>query len=178
MNLSRLPLLRLALLLTSVCCLEACALPMLSDALNSSGPRSFLGVRFGTSLAQAQNLYPLGSAETSPYGADAYRLSGVGFGEANYESVAYEFTPTHGMQLVVARFSPESGDPILSELKKSLGTPVESGASDSPRSVATWAAPNGVTVTFDGPNRWLVLIGPYGTALEPDVKLRQALVNE
>ena len=165
-----------AVLFVFACCLGACA------AVSTLGPggnrdiASFRDVRFGRPLPQTELLYPLGDPETSPYGADAYTLRNVEVDGAKYESVVFEFTHDHGMQMVFARFATGSGDAILEQLRKNLGSPVESVAGDLPdQREVTWKTASGVKISFDGPGRHLILIGPYGDSLEPDVNLRRQM---
>ncbi len=148
-------------------------------SLADRGPNSFLEVKFGDPLSEAQRLHPLGSSETSPYGWDSYRVIDIAAGAARYQWVIYEFTPDHGMQLVVARFTPDSRDQILQELHKTLGSPNrpdDSGSAEA--SSATWATANGATIRFDWPGRQLVLVGPHGLSLEEDVTLRGQLDDQ
>jgi len=158
-----------------VCLLGACsAVPLAMPS--SRGPSSFLDVRFGNSLVEAQRLHPLGSVETSPYGSEAYRLTDVVAGAASYQWVIYEFTPGYGMQMAVARFNLDSSDQIFEELHKTFGNPeLSNGASSADASIDTWLMANGTSVKFDGPHRQLVLVGAHGKALEADVALREQL---
>ena len=160
-----------------VCLLGACSVVPLAMP-SSRGPSSFLGVKFGNSLMDAEKLYPLGSAETSPYGSEAYRLTDVVAGAASYQWVIYEFTPGHGMQMAMARFNPDSSDEIFEELHKTFGNPgLSNGASSAGASIDTWLMANGTSVKFDGPHRQLVMVGAHGKSLEPDVALREQLQN-
>jgi hypothetical protein len=135
-----------------------------------------MGVRFGLSLAQTQQLHPTGDPQTSPYGAAAYRLADVSAGDAKYDTVVYEFTEDHGMQLVIAEFSDGSGDLILDDLRKTLGAPDASSGSDSTQGPSLiWHTVSGVNVQFDGPMRQLIMLGPDGKSLEGDISLRNQL---
>jgi hypothetical protein len=156
--------------------IAACAAQSPLELEASRGPSSFLGVKFGRSLAEVQKLHPLGSTETSPYGADAFRLTDAVAGEAKYDSVIYEFAPRHGMQMVLVRFAPESRDLIFDGLRKTLGAPDKATATDTAEGPsATWKATNGASAEFDGPNHWFILVGPYGKPLEVDISLRSQL---
>lgn len=143
----------------------------------SGGPRlgSFLDVRLGDSLYQVQMLQPRGNIETSPYGADSYSLRGVDAGGVHYEFATFEFTSAHGMQLVFARFSPESAGIVFGRLRENLGPPSSGGesADSSPETIeAVWRTSDDTVVRFVGPRRYLIIVGPYGKSLEPDIKLR------
>ena len=126
------------------------------DWLDLSRPHltSFLGVRFGESIERVEREYPGGAVETSPYGADLYRVENVEADSVRYESVDYEFTENLGMQLAIATFSPRSGgSPGLSGKLKGwrfasrstsltkLRSPV------APRSAAPPAEGNGCSTT-------------------------------
>jgi hypothetical protein len=167
----------LAAHLLCVCLLGACsAVPLATPS--SRGPNSFLGVNFGNSLMDAEKLHPLGSAEISPRGSEAYRLTDVVAGAASYQWVIYEFTSGHGMQLVVARFNPDSSDQIFEELHKTFGNPgLSDGASSADASIDTWLTAGGTSVKFDGPHRQLIMVGEHGKSLELDVALRAQLQN-
>jgi hypothetical protein len=162
--------------LVLICGLAACsAVAPLATSANQ-GPSAFMGVRFGLTLAQTQQLHPTGDPETSPYGADAYRLADVSVGDAKYDSVVYEFTNNHGMQMVIAQFLAGSGDLILDDLRKTLGAPDTSSDTDSTDGPSLiWHTASGVNVQFDGPKRQLILLGPYGKSLEGDINLRNQL---
>lgn len=135
-----------------------------------------MSVGFGSSLSQTEMLHPLGSRETSPYGADAYTLTNAGAGAVKYESVIFEFTHDHGMQMVLARFAPGSADLLLEELHKTLGTPNSSNESATPeQSEASWDTAGGVRVNFIGPRRRLIMLGPYGKSLQSDIELRDQI---
>jgi len=167
----------LAAHLLFLCLLGACsAIPLAMPS--SRGPNSFLGVTFGDSLMDAEKLHPLGSAEISPYGSEAYRLTEVVAGPASYEWVIYEFTSGHGMQMVLARFNPDSSDQIFEELHKTFGNPeLSDGAGSADASIDTWLMASGTSVKFDGPHRQLIMVGAHGKSLEVDVALRQQLQN-
>lgn len=135
---------------------------------------SFLGVRFGDSIDSVMRRHPNGLQETSPFGAPAYRIDNQDAGTVVYKKVVYEFNDS-GMQLAIARFSPADASDVLKQLTNSLGTPTSSGGtdvSDASTVHATWTMPGGETVDFSGPSHRLTLVGPRGSALEPDVQLR------
>lgn len=134
---------------------------------------SFLGVRFGATLAEVQRVFPGGIPETSPYGADAFRIANVNAGAATYKSVIYEFVEGQGMQLALARFDALSAKAVLDELQQSLGQPTRTDSRPgAPAEQALWRAPAGVSVRYDGGEGLLVIVGPHGASLEPDIKLR------
>lgn len=168
---------QLAPLLLLVCLMSACsAVPLAMPS--SRGASSFLDVEFGNSLQDVERLHPLGSVETSPYGSEAYRLTDVVAGVASYRWVIYEFAPGHGMQMVVARFDPDSGDQIFEELHKTFGNPdLSNGASSADASIDTWLTAGEASVKFDGPHHQLVMVGAHGKSLEADVALREQLQN-
>ncbi|MFZ0890250.1 MAG: hypothetical protein WA005_17560 [Candidatus Binataceae bacterium] len=158
--------------------LLACLLGSCSAIGPFSGPRrfgSFLDVRFGDSLLQVQMLHPRGNIETSPYGADDYTLKSVDAEGVHYEFASFEFSSGHGMQLVFARFSPESAGTVFERLRDNLGAPSTGGepADSSPQTTdAAWRTSDETVVRFVGPRRYLIIVGPYGKSLEPDIKLR------
>jgi hypothetical protein len=154
-------------------CLGACARLSAFAPAGSRDVNSFMGVHFGRTLPQAEMVHPLGSRETSPYGADAYTLTNVDAGGVKYESVTYEFTSDHGMQIVLARFAPGYEGPIIEQLRKTLGPPGKSDGSGSGQNQTTWNTASGARVSFDASARRLILIGPYGKPLEPDIALRE-----
>lgn len=160
-------------ILLLACCLAACARLSAFAPVGSHDVNSFMDVPFGRTLPQAEMVHPLGSRETSPYGADAYTLTNVDAGGVKYESVTYEFTSDHGMQIVLARFAPGYDGPILEQLRKTLGPPDKSDGSASGQNQATWNTASGVRVSLDASARRLILIGPYGKPLEPDIALRE-----
>lgn len=84
---------------------------------------SFLGVRFGSSLDRVREELPDGDFETSPYGANAWRVENIEAGGVRYRKVVFEFTDNMGMQLAIAEFAPEAGATVLAQLKRALGEP-------------------------------------------------------
>jgi hypothetical protein len=138
---------------------------------------SFLGVRFGESVDRVRRELPDGSLETSPYGAEAYRVEDLQVGEVRYDLVLFEFTAGTGMQLVIAHFSPGDAGVVLGQLKRALGDAPHSrsGPGVGPESLlARWDLPGNEQVTFDGPESRVVLLGPGGSPLRRDIALRAA----
>jgi hypothetical protein len=134
---------------------------------------SFIGVRFGESPTRVHLRYPRGEVETSPNGAQAYRLKGIQVGTINYETVLFEFTSEAGMQLAIARFAPDSTGEVLKHLEAAFGPPdvIRRGqASRASDLDASWELTRGERITFDGPARVVVLLGPGGGPLRRDVQ--------
>ncbi len=141
---------------------------------------SFIGVRFGESMMRVQLRYPGGSVETSPNGADAYRLQGVNVGTIQYETVVFEFSSESGMQLAFAKFAPASSDEVLARLKGSFGAPdsLREGQTPGSQSLeATWELPRGERISFSGAQRVVVLLGPGGAGLRRDIRPRLEAPN-
>jgi hypothetical protein len=159
-------------------CLGACARLLAFAPTGGHDVNSFVGVRFGRTLQQVEIAHPLGSRETSPYGADAYTLTNVEAGGVKYESVTYEFTADRGMQIVLARSAPGYEDPIVQQLRKTLGPPDKSDGNGAVQNPVTWNTASGARVSFDRSARRLILIGPYGKSLESDIGLREQAEEE
>ncbi|HUY27906.1 MAG TPA: hypothetical protein VMV27_10845 [Candidatus Binataceae bacterium] len=143
---------------------------------------SFLGVRFGASLDRVREELPDGDFETSPYGADAWRVSNVESGGVIYRSVVFEFTSNLGMQMAIAQFAPGAAATVLGQLKRALGEPaaLRSGggaASDPDTLMASWELPHNERVTFNGPDQQVEMLGPAGSPLRHDAVLRRARNN-
>lgn len=138
---------------------------------------SFLDVRFGDSLYRVQNRFPNGSLETAPYGADTYRLENIEVDGVRYQRVKYEFTSYSGMQLVMAWFTPDSSEQVLEKLIAAIGAPTEDSAKGSaPADTrAMWRLPHGERVVFDGPKRFVAVLGPGGGPLRQDEAENEAL---
>jgi len=132
---------------------------------------SFLDVRFGDSLYRVQNRFPNGSIETAPYGADTYRINNIEVDGVRYQQVKYEFTTYSGMQLVMAWFTPDSSGKVLEKLVAAVGPPTEQnsakGSAPADTQVA-WQLPHGERVLFDGPKRFVAVVGPGGGPLKQD----------
>ena len=142
---------------------------------------SFLGVHFGDRLDQLEARFPAGARETSPYGAPSYKLQKVSSGAVDYKDVIYEFDEKAGMQLVIAHFTPSSAAAAYQELQNTLGPPTSTGSinvSDISAVDATWQLGNSVSVNFNGAFNRLSLIGPSGTPLMKDIRLRDLAVPE
>jgi hypothetical protein len=138
---------------------------------------SFLDIHFGAQLVEVQERYPMGAVETSPYGAEAYRIERLRSEQLHYDTVIYEFTVHTGMQLAIATFAPDSTGGVFDELSKALGAPTaqkQLGASGTDGVEATWELPHGERVTFDGPNRRIVMLGPAGSPLKQDIAIRES----
>jgi hypothetical protein len=156
--------------------------PVRTPAWLVPGPNltSFIGVRFGESMVRVQLRYPGGSVETSPNGADAYRLQGVSVGEIQYETVVFEFSSESGMQLALAKFAPASSDEVLARLKESFGAPdiLREGQSPGSQNLeAIWELPRGERISFSGAQRVVVLLGPGGAGLRRDIRPRLEAPN-
>lgn len=138
---------------------------------------SFLDVRFGDSLYRVQNRFPNGSLETAPYGADTYRLENIEVDGVRYSQVKYEFTSYSGMQLVMAWFTPDSSGKVFEKLIAAVGAPTEqdSAKGSAPADTrAMWRLPHGERVVFDGPKRFVAVLGPGGGPLKQDVAENEA----
>jgi hypothetical protein len=149
---------------------------------------SFLGVEFGSSLDRVREDLPDGDFETSPYGANAWRVGSVESGGVRYSSVVFEFTDNTGMQMAIAEFAPGDGAGVLSQLKRALGEPaalrsgtagsnahaaptgVNLGADDM---IANWDLPHNEKVTFNGPSQQVEMLGPAGSPLRHDLVMRR-----
>jgi hypothetical protein len=166
---------RLTGLALSVCFLFGCAVVRrVNPFARSFGP--VLGVRFSQSLREVEAQLPNGQPETSPYGADCWRVRNVSDDGIKYQSVIFEFTHRHGMQLAIAWFPKASSREVLERLHGTLGKPSESSAPGKWAArdlIASWRLGDGAAVSFDGPARRLALVGPFGKGLIRDIKLRQ-----
>src|SRR5258707_10378669 len=137
---------------------------------------AFLDVRFGDSLYRVQNRFPNGSLETAPYGADTYRINNIEVDGVRYQQVKYEFTTYSGMQLVMAWFTPDSSGKVLEKLVSAVGPPTEQNSAKGSAPIDTqaiWQLPHGERVVYDGPKRFVAVVGPGGGPLKQD-----ALENE
>jgi len=126
---------------------------------------SFLDVRFGDSLYRVQTRFPSGAIETAPYGADTYRINNIEVDSIRYKQVKYEFTTYSGMQLVMAWFTPDSSAKVLGKLVQAVGAPSEQRSSKgtAPEDTqALWELPHGERVVYDGPKRFVAVVGPGG----------------
>ncbi len=132
---------------------------------------SFLDVRFGDSLYRVQNRFPNGTVETAPYGADTYRINNIEVDGIRYQQVKYEFTTYSGMQLVMAWFTPDSNGTVLEKLVAAVGPPTEqnSAKGSAPSDTqAVWRLPHGERVVYDGPKRFVAVLGPGAGPLKQD----------
>lgn len=149
----------------------AVAIPKIRDVLGPPNVTSFLGVRFGDSMYRVQNRFPNGSVETAPYGADTYRLDNIEVDSIRYQQIKYEFTTYSGMQLVMAWFTPDSSGKVLEKLVEAVGPPSEQSSikgSAPAETHAVWRLPHGERVIFDGPKRFVAVMGPGGGSLKQD----------
>jgi hypothetical protein len=156
----------------------AAAMPKIRDLLGPPNLTSFLGVRFGDSMYRVQNRFPNGSLETAPYGADTYRINNIEVDSIRYQQVKYEFTTYSGMQLVMAWFTPDSSGKVLEKLVEAVGPPTEqnSAKGSAPADTqAVWRLPHGERAIFDGPKRFVAVLGPGGGPLKQDAIENEAL---
>jgi len=153
------------------------------EMLGLTGPpnlTSFLDVRFGDSLYRVQNRFPSGAMETAPYGADTYRINNIEVGSIRYQQVKYEFTTYSGMQLVMAWFTPDSSAKVLEKLVEAVGPPSEQNSSKGAAAADTkafWQLPHGERVIYDGPKRFVAVLGPGGGPLKQDALENEALAS-
>jgi|ERR1700691_696815 hypothetical protein len=140
---------------------------------------SFLDVRFGDSLYRVQNRFPSGTIETAPYGSDTYRIDHIEVDGIRYQRIKYEFTTYSGMQLVMAWFTPESSGQVLEKLIAAVGPPTEQintkGSSAPADAQASWHLPHGELVVYDGPKRFVAVVGPGGGPLKQDAAENESL---
>jgi hypothetical protein len=139
---------------------------------------SFLDVRFGDSLYRVQNRFPSGTIETAPYGADTYRIENIEVDGVRYQRVKYEFTTYSGMQLVMAWFTPDSSGQVLAKLIAAVGPPTEQNKTRgiAPADAqASWRLPHGELVVYDGPKRFVAVVGPGGGPLKQDAAENESL---
>jgi hypothetical protein len=139
---------------------------------------SFLGVRFGSSIDRVRDELPDGDFETSPYGANAWKVENVESGGVRYLLVTFEFTDNMGMQMAIAEFAPGAGATVLRQLKRALGEPsalrpAASGGTGPDALIAIWDLPHGERVTFNGPDQQVEMLGPAGSPLRHDLVLRR-----
>ena len=149
----------------------AMSMPKIKDILGQPNLTSFLDVRFGDSMYRVQNRFPNGSIETAPYGADTYRLNNIEVDSIRYQQIKYEFTTYSGMQLVMAWFTADSSEKVLEKLIKAIGAPTEqnSAKGSAPADTqAVWRLPHGQRVVYDGPKRFVAVLGPGGGPLKQD----------
>ena len=153
-------------------------IPKIKDILGPPNLTSFLDVRFGDSMYRVQNRFPSGVIETAPYGADTYRIDNIEVDSIRYRRVKYEFTTYSGMQLVMAWFAPESSAQVLAKLVAAVGPPTEqnSAKGSAPADAeAVWRLPHGQRVIYDGPKRFVAVIGPGGGPLKQDAAENESL---
>jgi hypothetical protein len=158
----------------------AASMPKMRDLLGPPNLTSFLDVRFGDSMYRVQNRFPNGSVETAPYGADTYRINNIEVDSIRYQQVKYEFTSYSGMQLVMAWFTPESSGKVLEKLISAVGQPSEQTTAKGTAAAdiqAIWRLPHGERVIYDGPKRFVAVLGPGGGPLKQDAAENEALDN-
>ena len=139
---------------------------------------SFLDVRFGDSVYRVQNRFPNGTLETAPYGADTYRINNIEVDGIRYSQVKYEFTTYSGMQLVMAWFTADSSGNVLEKLVAAVGSPTQqnSAKGSAPADTqALWQLPHGERVVYDGPKRFVAVVGPGGGPLKQDAVENESL---
>ncbi|MGH7782141.1 MAG: hypothetical protein ACREQR_20195 [Candidatus Binataceae bacterium] len=141
---------------------------------------SFLGVQFGSSIDRVREELPDGDFETSPYGANVWKVQSVESGGIRYRTVVFEFTANMGMQMAIAEFAPGAGADVLSQLKRALGEPASlhsgvGGAASSSADglIASWELPHTERVTFNGPDQQVEMLGPAGSPLRHDLVMRR-----
>lgn len=135
-----------------------------------------MGVSFGEELADVQQKYPMGTVETSPYGAPAYKLVNQRAGSVLYNSILYEFAHGSGMQLAYATFSRDSRRAMFDDLRHHLGPPssISRGTGDEHGpATASWILPSGEMVAYNREADRLVILGPKGSSLKADIRLRE-----
>jgi hypothetical protein len=155
----------------------ATSMPKIRDLLGPPNLTSFLDVRFGDSMYRVQNRFPNGLPETAPYGADTYRINNIEVDSVRYQQVKYEFTTYSGMQLVMAWFTPDSSAQVLEKLVAAVGPPTEQNTAkgSAPADTqAVWRLPHGERVIFDGPKRFVAVLGPGGGPLKQDAVENEA----
>jgi hypothetical protein len=102
--------------------LSACATLQSAGIWTPLAPNGFHDVRFGDSLTDVQMRYTAGEPQTSPLGANSYRLRGVVDRGVTFDPVIYEFTDGGGMQLVIAHFGAASAATIAADLRAEMGS--------------------------------------------------------
>jgi hypothetical protein len=156
------------------------SMPKIGDLLGPPNLTSFLDVRFGDSMYRVQNRFPNGSPETAPYGADTYRINNIEVDSIRYQQVKYEFTTYSGMQLVMAWFTPDSSGEVLEKLVAAVGPPTEQNSAKGSLPADTqaiWHLPHGERVIFDGPKRFVAVLGPGGGPLKQDAVENEVAYN-
>ena len=156
----------------------AAAMPKIRDLLGQPNVTSFLDVRFGDSMYRVQNRFPNGTIETAPYGADTYRIDNIEVDSIRYQQIKYEFTTYSGMQLVMAWFTADSSGRVLEKLVQAIGPPSEQNSvkGNAPADTqAVWRLPHGERVIYDGPKRFVAVLGPGGGTLKQDATENEAL---
>lgn len=154
------------------------AMPKMLGLVGRPNLTSFLDVRFGDSLYRVQTRFPSGAMETAPYGADTYRINNIEVDSIRYEQVKYEFTTYSGMQLVMAWFTPDSSGKVLEKLVQAVGPPSaqDSSKGSAPADTqAVWQLPHGERAIYDGPKRFVAVLGPGGGPLKQDATENEAL---
>jgi hypothetical protein len=139
---------------------------------------SVLDVRFGDSLYRVQNRFPNGSLETAPYGADTYRINNIEVDGIRYPQVKYEFTTYSGMQLVIAWFTSDSSGKVLEKLVSAGRCASEQNSAKGRAPADTQAIrqlPHGERVVYDGPKRFVAVVGPGGGPLKQDAVENESL---
>lgn len=136
---------------------------------------SFLGLDFGTSLENAESLYPTGLEETSPLGYRCYHVTGLASGHIQYSDVIYQFDEKDRMQVVFARFAQSFDETVLEQLRRTLGEPVQHTINaDRQLAAALWPTSAGGVVHYDRSWGLFIVVGTFDDFLTRDVDLRLA----
>jgi hypothetical protein len=136
---------------------------------------SFLGIDFGSSLEDAENLYPTGLEETSPLGYPCYHVTGLATRGIEYHDVIYQFDDNGRMRVVFAKFPPSSDEAVLEQLRTTLGEPLKHSINGDTRIVeALWPTADGGIVHYNRQWHLFVVINTFDSHLTQDVDLRLA----
>ncbi|MGO9060958.1 MAG: hypothetical protein ACLQU2_26780 [Candidatus Binataceae bacterium] len=136
---------------------------------------SFLGVDFGSSLEDAEKLYPTGLEETSPLGYPCYHVTGPASGRIQYSDVVYQFDERGRMQVVFAKFTPSFDEAVLEQLRRALGEPAQHTINaDRQIAAALWPTSAGGIVHYDRSWHLFIMMGAFDNPLTQDVDLRLA----
>ena len=152
----------------------ACATLQSAGIWTPLAPDGFHDVLFGDSLTDVQMRYPAGEPQTSPLGANSYRLRGVVDRGVIYDPVIYEFTDGGGMQLVIAHFGAASAAAILADLRGDMGPgAIEPSSTPGAPPALTWSLRGGEIVRLEGPPGRLIIMSSGGRTLKQDIDLRE-----
>ena len=98
--------------------------------------------------------------------------------ESAISQVKYEFTSYSGMQLVMAWFTPiRAGRCSRNWSRPSVHRRKQNSAKGSAPAdtQALWQLPHGERVVYDGPKRFVAVLGPGGGPLKQDAAENEAL---